>query len=44
MLTITLAIIHKYGKNDKFNPSFLYIGTVFLDILLIDSLNKIFGK
>lgn len=44
MLTIILAVIDKYGKNDNFRPTFLYIGTVFLDFGLMDILYKTLGK
>ena len=36
MITILLAVIQKYGKNDKFEPVILYVGTVMIDLSLIE--------
>lgn len=37
MTTILLAIIHAFGSNKDFQPELLYVGTVAIDLVLIEA-------
>lgn len=40
MLTIMLACVHAFSKNDKFRPDLLYFGTFIIDITFVETVAK----
>ena len=42
MLTILLAIAHASSANENFRPELLYLGTLYVDVVLIKALTAIY--
>lgn len=41
MITVGVAIAHAFGTNQDFQPTFLYIGTLFVDSILFEAIAKL---